>query len=239
MERWEWLKCKWLHNLFLQVRKENNIFFSTDTKLSSPNEQRLYVQHNRFQDLKLQCVNLPFHFPPAFPHLSGSEWQIVPRCGKCSPNQNSPLRKHCQCPRHMQGAFCQSAAQVKCNFSVVLVSPRTPQNDISVTQGHCVLIDVNISWEIACLGEKLWKDRQGWLLFRLCKLGKKHLPLLEMEKNLSVIEWNIVVPPLIFYVIIFGERNNKYKDKPCSQMCYLFTQLAAISCNQYKLINLP
>lgn len=48
-----------------------------------------------FQDIKLQCVNLPFHFSPAFHHLLGSEWEIVPQCTvwEVFPKSKQPCQK--------------------------------------------------------------------------------------------------------------------------------------------------
>lgn len=76
-----------------------------------------------FQDLKLQCVNLPFHFSPAFPHLLGSEWQTVPQCTvwEVFPKSKQPSQKALTTVPHTCMGHSVSL-QLMCNFSVPLVS---------------------------------------------------------------------------------------------------------------------
>lgn len=84
---------------------------------------------------------------------------------------------------HGTGHFVSLQSKKCATLQCFQYQPTTPSwNDIKVTQGHYMIIAVNMSWDTACQWGKLWRDRKWCLFFHLCKTGNEHLLLSEMKK---------------------------------------------------------
>lgn len=126
-----------------------------------------------FQDLKLQCVNLPFCFSPAFPTSGGVANCATEHGMGSAPQIKTALPESTeQCPRHEQGTFCQSAAQIMCNFPVVLVST---YHSSKLHNGYSRALCANrCEYQLgdSMSGRQTLKGQARMLIFQSVKTGK-------------------------------------------------------------------